>query len=447
MPAEAEARDLCQQVLKRVGSNPAEVLFFTVDSALTRFANNSIHQNVSERDTRLVLRYFEGKRAGLATTNRLDAAGLDEIVTKARAIAHASTEDPDQTGLPGPAHYSPVQAYDEQTAQYTPARRAQAVGVVCQMAKEKGLNASGAFSTGVEALTVANSEGLFAYHQGTTADFQIVVMGADASGRAHRSGWCATDLPVELLGKDAVYKAERGQNPRKVEPGEYTVVIEPSVTEDLLDQLNFHGIGAQTVIEGRSWMNDRIGQKVMSSLVNIWDDGLDPKSLPLPFDFEGVPKQRVDIVREGVIQGPVYDRYTGQKTGAASTGHALEPELRSIGPLALNLFMGPGESSVEDLIRSTRRGLYINRFWYTRLVHPRDCVITGMTRDGVFMIEDGELVYPVKNLRFTQSYVQALNDVDAIGSETSLMVGPYIRTATRVPALKISRFNFTGVTV
>ena len=194
-------------------------------------------------------------------------------------------------------------------------------------------------------------------------------------------------------------------------------------------------------------MNDRVGEEVMSNLVDIWDDGLDPGGIPMPFDFEGVPKQRVDIVRKGVVKSPVYDRITARKMGETTTGHALPPTMRSLGPIATNLFMASGNTSTEEMIRSTDRGLYISRFWYTRLVHPRDCVITGMTRDGVFLIEDGELVYPVNNLRFTQSYVKALANLETVGTETRLLMSEFGGQATRVPALKINGFSFTGTTV
>ena len=233
----------------------------------------------------------------------------------------------------------------------------------------------------------------------------------------------------------------------KVEPGEYAVVFDPYVTQDLIDLLSLYGMGGQAVLEGRSWMNDRMGQQVMSPLVSIWDDGCDPAGRPLPFDFEGMPRQRVDIVKQGVVGSPVYDRYTARKAGVSSTGHAMPPTFRMLGPVPIHLFMAPGQSSVEEMIRSTERGLYITRFWYTRVVHPRECIITGMTRDGVFMIENGELAYPVKNLRFTQSYVQALADVQAVGRESRLLASEWGSIASRVPALKISRFNFTGSTV
>ena len=447
MLGQIEAQKLCQKVLARCGSDPAEVVVMAQDSALTRFANNIIHQNVAETNALITVRYHIGKRVGSVTTNRMDNAALDELVEQARQNASASPEDPNDLDLPEPAAYTPVPCFDENTAEMEPAERAKAVGIVCRLATEKKLNASGAFSTGAEEVVVANSRGVFAYHAASTADFQTVVMGSDSSGRAHLSNWRAADLPVEALGSAAIEKADRGRAPRKIEPGEYTIILDPSATQDLVDMLNFYGMGAQAVLEGRSWMNSRMGQKAMSETVNIWDDGNDLRGAPIPFDFEGVPKQRVDIVKDGVVMGPVYDRYVGQKMGKASTGHAMPPDFRNMGPLALNLFMAGGDSSVEEMIRSTEKGLYITRFWYTRLVHPTDCVVTGMTRDGVFMVENGQIAYPVKNLRFTQSYVEALAHVEAIGRETHLFVSEYGGISTRVPAIKLAKFNFTGSTV
>jgi PmbA protein len=447
MIEEKDVREVCESILLRCKGNPAEVTLQYNDAELTRFANNIIHQNVAEHDADVTLRYFIGKQIGTASTNRTDKAGLDKLVERAKANAHTSPADPNYPGLPEPEVYQHVAAWDTNTAQFSPKSRARAVGAVCQMAEEKRLNASGAFSTGSIVLAVANTQGVFTYHPQTAADFQTVVMSEDSSGRSQESAWKVNELNVDALGKEAIETAVRGHNPRKIDPGEYTVLLEHYVTEDLINSLNFYGMGAQALQEGRSWMNDRLGMQGMSTNVSIWDDGLDPNGTPLPFDFEGVPKQRVDIVKQGVVMGPVYDRYSGAKQGKPSTGHATPINFRSFGPLALNLFMSPGDASVPEMITSTKKGLYINRFWYTRLVHPRDCVMTGMTRDGVFMIEDGELAYPVKNLRFTMPYVQALANVEAVGKATHILVGEFVGISVRVPALKVQGFNFTGSTV
>ena len=444
---ERETGELIESILMRCTGNPAEVTLLYNDAELTRFANNTIHQNVAERDAQVTLRYLIGKQIGTASTNRMDQAGLDELVRRAKVNAQTSPADPNYPGLPEPVDYHRVAAWDAITAAYSPEKRARAVGAVCQMAEEKGLNASGAFSTSSRVLVVANTEGVFTFHPLTNADFQTVVMSDDSSGRAQESAWKVDDLDVVALGRQAIETAASGHNPHKIDPGEYTVVLEHYVTEDLINSLNFYGMGAQALQEGRSWMNDRIGKQLMNPVISIWDDGLDTNGSPLPFDFEGVPKQHVDIVKNGVVMGPVYDRYSGAKMGQPSTGHACPIEFRGLGPLALNLFMEPGDVTVQEMIASTKKGIYINRFWYTRLVHPRDCVMTGMTRDGVFMIEDGEVSYPVKNLRFTMPYVQALANAEAVGKASHLLVSDFGGISVRVPALKINGFNFTGSTV
>lgn len=446
-----QARRLSQAILARCGNDPAEVVIIHKDHALTRFANNTIHQNVNEVDTTVYLRLLQGQRRGLAATNRLDAAAQEELVDRATSNAAASPEDAGFPGFIETASYLPADAYDQETAHYSPHARADHVAILCRMAGEKDLNAAGAFSSGASTLCVSNSHGLFAWHAISEADFQTVVMSDDSSGRAQASSWKVVDLNPESIGREAIRKAELGRDPRQVDPGSYPVILDPYATEDLLDMLNLYGMGGQAVLDGRSWMNDRFGEQAMSPGVNIWDDGHDPSGMPMPFDMEGVPKQRVDIVTRGVVGSPVHDRTTAAKAGTHSTGHTLPPYfpsfMQAIGPVGLNLFMQPGDIGLDEIISSSKKALYVTRFWYTRLVHPRDCIVTGMTRDGVYMVEGGEIAYPVKNLRFTQSYLDALSNVEVIAKNTRLLKSEYGSHAKRVPALKLAGFNFTGVTV
>jgi predicted Zn-dependent protease len=252
MFGEQKAKELCNQVLKRSQGDPIEVMLNLEDSTLTRFANNTIHQNVAERNISILVRCHADHRVGSAVTNRLDEHGLDEAVERARANARSSAADPHYIGLPEPASYARVDSFDQATADLSPAARAEQVGVVCRKAAEKGLNASGAFSSGAEELAIANSAGVFAYHVATHADFQTVVMSDDSSSRAQLSAWRAGDIPVTRLGQEAIDKAAKGRNPRDIEPGPYTVIFDHYVTEDLLNSLNFYGMGAQAVLDGRS---------------------------------------------------------------------------------------------------------------------------------------------------------------------------------------------------
>ena len=441
------SENLLKRALRLSKADEMQVLVSAHESYLTRFANNVIHQNVAEANVGVTIRAVMGKRSGTATTNRTDDEALAQAAERAVLHARRQPEDPDFPGLPDPRPIEPAHAFDEDTASLTPEARARSVGVVCDLAAEHGMGASGAFRTTAGELAVGNSHGIMAYHAGTTADLQTVVTGQDGTGQAQASSWKSRDIDAEAIGREAAGKAVRAQYPHAIQPGDYTVVLDPYATEGLVAMLNTTGMSAQAVQEGRSWMNDRMGQQIMSQIVSIWDDGHDPEGSPLPFDFEGVPRQLVQIVDRGVVRDPVYDRYTAKKEGRESTGHATPPTMRFVsGPLAMNLFMAAGDSSAEEMIRSTAKGLYVTRFWYTRPVHPRDCIVTGMTRDGLFMIENGELTHAVKNLRFTQSYVKAMGEVQAVSRERRTLITEF-GGAYCVPALKIEAFNFTGSTV
>jgi predicted Zn-dependent protease len=248
------------------------------------------------------------------------------------------------------------------------------------------------------------------------------------------------------MADEAIEKARAGENPKDPEPGDYAVILDPYATADLLEMLALDGMSALAFQEERSWLNGRIGERIMSPGVTIVDDALDVAGIPAAFDFEGQPKTVVPIVENGVCRGPVYDSYTaGRKQGIQSTGHAAPPSPTDrYGPLPMNLSLHPGASDVAEMIRSTEQGLYVTRFWYTRVVHPRDVVVTGMTRDGTFVVRDGKVTGAVKPMRFTQSYVEALSRVRAIGSrQRTLKAG--IGTM-RVPAVQLDRFRFTSAT-
>jgi predicted Zn-dependent protease len=246
------------------------------------------------------------------------------------------------------------------------------------------------------------------------------------------------------LGAEAVTKARLGENPTTLEPGTYPVILDPYAAADLLEMLA-EGMSGLAFQEERSWLSGRIGQKIMADSVTIVDNALDSAGIPMPFDYEGVPRKVVSIVERGVARGPVHDSVSGGRMGQSSTGHATLPSATDRpGPAAANLFLAPGASNVEAMIRSTESGLYITRFWYTRIAHPRDVVVTGMTRDGTFVVRDGAIVGAIKSLRFTQSYVDALASTEAIGAATKALRSG---AATLVaPAIQLREFRFTSAT-
>ena len=443
MMGETATLALIEKALSYSKAQETDIYLSAQDLGLSRFAGGVIHQNVAHSNIVLNVRSVSGKRLGRATTNDLSDAGLRKAVDAAHQNALLMPEDPELPGLPQPSEPLTVESLDEATANCSPETRAAIVRGVCLQGKEHDLNVSGACRTGVQETAVVSSLGTRAYHAGTFAGLIINTMSDTSAGWAKGGSWRLSDMDTEALGREAVSKAVDGREPVAIEPGRYPVVLDTYAVDDILEALSLYGMGAQAVQEGRSWMNDVIGDQAMSPSVTIWDDGSAPQGWPVPFDAEGVPRRRVDIITDGVVNTPVHNSYTAGKEGTVSTGHQA---YFTGGPIASNLFMQPGNASLNDLIASTERGLYITRFFYTRLAHSKGCVMTGMTRDGTFMIENGKITHPVKDLRFTQPYVEALAGVEHIGNQTKLVLNE-VGFATRVPALKLSSFNFTGVTV
>jgi predicted Zn-dependent protease len=275
------------------------------------------------------------------------------------------------------------------------------------------------------------------------ADINTVVMGEQGSGHAERVSFDVGDIDGDEVAREAVDKALRNVNQTTLPPGEYDVVFQEYAVADILDFFAYLSFGAQAYQEKRSFMAGRLGERVMGENIDIWDDGLARDTAPNPFDWEGVPRQRVDFVERGVARDVVWDSYcAGKETDRASTGHAL-PAGNTFGPVPSNMFLATGDATLDDMVASTKRGVWVSRFWYTRPVHPLNVVVTGMTRDGTFLIEDGKITSPIRNLRFTQSYLEAMNRVEAIGKTSMLCQA--IAGVSRVPALKIRGWAFTGV--
>ena len=454
MLGEKRIRELADRILAGSPADETEVVLLAGESALTRYANSAIHQNVAQQDAEVRIRACIGQRIGVTTTNDLSATALASACARAAEVARLSPPLPHFPGLPQPTRLRPLAAFSEATAGCSPERRAEGIATICRLAAAKGLTAAGAFSTETIEIAVANSHGLFAYFPTTRAELTVVMMADDGSGYASALALDVEAIDPEALAEEAAGRALLGRAPHDLAPGVYPVVLETYAVDDFLHMFTQTAFGAVAFQEGRSFMAGRLGQPVMDPRISIWDDGWDTAGLPLPFDFEGVPKGRVDLIERGRARGVVWDRYTAAREPRAagahalpySTGHAL-PAPNLSGPLPLNLFFGAGDASREELIAGLDKGLLVTRFHYTRPVHPAQVVVTGMTRDGTFWVEKGEIAYPVKNLRFTQSYLQALNQVEAIGRETRLHRG-FVSDfgVDRVPALRLSGFHFTGAT-
>lgn len=434
-----EALRIVEKAIGYSEADQTQVTFTIGESSLTRFASSVIHQNVAERNASMTIKAVCGKRLGYSSTNRLDDKSVKSAVSKAVQFARYAPENPDFVSLPKPKPVPDAPTYDERTAAFSPEERAEAVADVIAQAEERGATAAGSLSTGFEEYAIANSLGVRAYSPHTLASLTTVMNADSGFGYADRVSARIDDFDMVEAGTEAAVRSVESKDPVAIEPGEYDVVMLPYAVTELLEFLSYLGFGALAVQEGRSFMNGKFGRKIMGENVTIWDDGLNPAGLPRTFDPEGVPKQRVDLIVNGVANAVVYDSYTAHKEGKESTGHAIGVTT-TYGPMPSNMYMQPGDSSVEEMIASTKKGIFVTRFHYTNAIHPILMLITGMTRDGTFLIEDGKITKPLKNLRFTDSVIERLSNVEMISKETKR------QTWAVAPAIKVRGFRFTGVT-
>lgn len=425
------------------GASEAEAVVAVSDSALTRFANSEIHQNVAETDAFVNLRFVLGRRVAVASSGRTDDEGVRSLVARAAAIAPNVAELEEWAGLPTaePPDALPA-AFSTGTAEATPELRAEGARAVIAAADAAGARAFGSFSTEAETVAVASSAGIAAVERRSASQLLTVCMGADGgSGYAEACAVDATTIDAAALGREAAEKARTSAGAIAIEPGEYPVVLEGYAVVDLLDMLGYLGFSALAVQEGRSFFEP--GRRVGSDLVTIVDDGRDGAGLPVGFDAEGVPKQRVTLLERGVCRDVVYDHQTAVRDRRRSTGHGL-PAPNTYGPLPGNMVMAAGETAREELVGGLERGLLVTRFHYTNPVHPKKVVVTGMTRDGTYLVEGGRVVGPVRNLRFTQGYLEALAGVEAVSRERRCVRGFF--GGSVVPDVRIAAFTFTGAT-
>ena len=436
---------------KLIHESPAdqtEALLLTEDSSLARFTPTAIHQHVAERNWTLILRVALGKRIAVVTTNILQPSSLKTLMQKAVSLAKNQPPNESFVSLPEPKPIPEINTLFNNVRRLTPMRKVKTIQEILSLVKEKGFSASGAFSHGEVELIVVNSLGVEAYQKFSDLFLHLIVQNGKGSGYASFISRDLDQLQIEPLVKTAVTKAQGG-SPVQVEPGEYEVILEPEAVRELMVFLGYLGFHALAVQEGRSFFCNEFGKKMVHEKVTIYDDGLDPQGLQVPFDFEGMPKQKVIFFEEGVAKNVTYDSLTAGKEGRESTGHGLIPP-NTEGPIPINLFMQGGESGLEEMIRSVRRGIYVTRFHYTNVVEPMKTLITGMTRDGTFWIEEGEIKNPVKNLRFTESVLKALSRVKAVSQERKIcssgsVYGRRFINGTVAPAIQVDGFNFSGI--
>ncbi|MFN2557554.1 MAG: TldD/PmbA family protein [Nitriliruptorales bacterium] len=442
MTREERLGELCEHVLDLVDARAeAQVTASTTRLGLTRFANSGIHQHVGERVTRVALKVSLGGRVASVDTTRIDRTGLSRLAERALAAASVRPVDPEWPGLAPPAAIPEVSREDPATAAASPDERARIVRGFVESGGE--LAAAGFVDTEADLVAFANSAGQRAEGGTTRATIDGIHQTATSAGKAHQTAQRLAALDGARAGAIAARLARDSADPRDLSPGTYEVVLSPECVATIIVFLAFYGFNAKMHLEGQSFAE--LGQEQFDPSISVWDDATDPRSLGLVFDAEGSPKRRFDLIERGVTTGLAHDRRTAKRAGAETTGHAV-PGGEAWGAFPTNLFLAPGDATFEQLIAEVERGLVVTEFNYCRVLDPKTQVVTGLTRNGTFLLEGGEIAGPVTNMRFTQSFVDALAPGQVLGLTSSdrhadSEFGPGL---VHAPAARLAGWHFTG---
>jgi len=438
--------DVAQRAARSAGMDDVELLLDAHSSALTRFANNAIHQNVAERDRMVSVRVLMGSRTARATTNLVDDDSIRRVVEEAIALTKVAEPNDELLPLPSSAEAGEIprhpSRFDAATAETTPERRALAVKDAIAIVESSGATAAGIFETGAATEALLNSRGLFRYHEETSARFSITATATDSSGWAKASAVSAAAIDAGALARNASEKARLSASPRESAPGRYTVVLEPAAVLDLVGQI-FGDFSATAIHDQRSFLTGRPEGPLFGPNITIDDDVRHPLQSGAPFDGEGVARQSLCLVEGGVIRQIPHARGSARRAGIAPTGHGF-PLPNETGEMPLNVVIVGGETSLEQMIAAVDHGILVTRLWYIREVDPFEKIMTGMTRDGTFLIEGGRPVCGLRNFRFNQSVVELLRKVIAMGPAVRASGEEAMDMA--VPAMTVEDFNFTEVT-
>jgi len=427
---------------KLAGADETEVQVDETIDALTRFANNAIHQNVAEHGITISIRAVVDGRTARATTNRLDEDSLRAAVQGSLQLAHSQPKIPGLLSMPGKQRNRKVNRFANETAATTPEDRARAVKKSCDLAIRNGQVAAGIFSTGQSQLAIGNSRGLFATHRQAEAEFSITMQDEPAASWAKANSGNVRNFDPQKLAARASEKAQMAKDAQELAPGKYAVILEPAAVLDLVGFL-FYDFAATAVADQRSCLLKRMNKPLFGKNISITDDAYHPEQLGAPFDGEGMPRQRVNLVENGVPRNLVYSRASAKKAKTKPTGHgfALPNEY---GEAPMNLVFGGGDSSLEKMIASTDRGLLVTRVWYIREVDPYEKMMTGMTRDGLYLVENGKITNAVRNFRFNQSLIELLQNVEAMSPASRATAEEAFEMV--VPAMKVKNFHLTEPT-
>ncbi len=434
--------DLFRTAIKSSKAEQTEFVCESEEFYLTRFAENLIHQNMGRSDSTIYCRAVIGKKVGVARSNDPTKEGIEALLKTAYEVAQNSTEDPDFSSLVKSVMAPKAAGYSDKTFKYPPDSRSDAIAAIIARAKSANLNCAGTYQTSGTSLGVVNSLGTEQF--GKTSDYRFSLTAVAPNGR---SGWSqAAGRDVDKFdfvatAQRALDKASYPGDAVKLEPGQYTVILEPDAVANFLLFLAFLGFGGKTLFQKRSYMSDKAGQTIMGNNITISEDPFNPDIEYMPFDYEGVPKSKVVMVDKGIARDGVYDSYYARLAGKLSSGNALQPD-NNFGPYPKAMVMDGGTGTVDDLINSTPSGVYITRFWYLNYLNPMKTLVTGYTRDGTFLIEDGKITKPVADMRVQQSMLEAFGNAQMLSAERRLI--PQYGALMLVPFMKISNFNLSA---
>jgi len=435
----AEAEGLVERVVRLSKADEIEVNFTSSRGGNTRFAANQMSTAGVVADTSIVVQSSFGPKSAVVTTNDLSPESLERVVRQSEALARLAPDNPEAMPRLAAQTYRPVNAFFESTAQVGPAERAKAALTALEVARRSGdLQAAGFLVTNTTASGLGNNRGLFAYHPSTSVNYTLTVRTADGTG----SGWAAADdrdwgrIDFAAVSARALDKARASRNPVAVEPGRYTVILEPQAVGDLVQLVAFYA-GARIADEGRSPFakqggGNKVGERIVDPRITLYSDPADPQLLSTPFDGEGMPLGRQVWIENGTLKQLVYDRFWAKKQGKTATGFPA------------SLKMTGGDATVEQMIAATPRGILVTRLWYLREVDPRTILYTGLTRDGTFLVENGKVSKAVQNFRFNDSPLFMLNNLEMLGRPQRL-AGTEAGGDVVMPALKVRDFNFTSL--
>ncbi|MBD3169868.1 MAG: hypothetical protein GF307_10330 [candidate division Zixibacteria bacterium] len=424
-------------------SDAGELILLEEEFNLSRFAESAIQQNVSRYNRQMMVRAVKGQKVGVAVSNQLDTDGILKAIRAAEEIAGNQKPDPK---FPELEKYKTVEgskdAYHGSTAAYEPGDRAAAIERCVDRAGDRNLECSGAYQTNVKTTAIASTKGTRQFFTETEGWLNLSLSGpGKVSGWAQKYSRDVRDIDAGDVAEDAIEKASQSSQKTELPPGDYTVILSPAAVADMILFLAFLGFGAKTMVTGRSFMSGKFGEKIASDKITITEDPYHPRINYMPFDYEGVPKKKVALVENGVAKGVVYNRYYAVQMDTESTGHALQPN-NSYGPYPKSMVMDAGGTTVQEMIKSTRRGIYITHWWYINFLNPMKTMVTGTSQDGTLLIENGEVTSGVEDMRMGQSILEALSNVEAVSKEQELC--PKFGTLMLMPTLKINNFTFIG---